>query len=77
MNEIFRTKDLPLATYLKCKGIDLIEIYNHNTKEWLFDNPEECKKYSLQLSNGSAIVDVLEYEKHRKNLLGMTHYVKK
>ena len=76
MKEKFVTKDLPLAALLRTKGVDLMECYNKDTKEWCFTNPDECEKLFLDMTNGKALVDVLEYEKHRKNLLGMTHYGK-
>ena len=66
---IFRTCDLPLAAFLRCKGIQLADEYNIRTKEWSFKEEEECKKLSLCLSNGEAQVDVIEYEMHRRTLL--------
>lgn len=69
--EVFKTTDLPLATYLKCKGVALADDYNPHTKEWTFGNYEVCRSHALELTNGSAKVNVLEYEMHRKNLLSL------
>jgi hypothetical protein len=73
MNTItfFHTTDLPLATYLRCKRVQLQGDYSHKSKEWTFSDEDTCKKLSLELANGNALVDVLEYEMHRKNLLSL------
>ena len=70
---VFKTTDLPLATFLKCNDIDLYQEtpYNLSTKEWIFTNTEECEKLVCVLANGSGSVKVLEYEMHRKNLLSI------
>ncbi len=70
-NSFFRTTDLPLSTYLKCKGIKSAGDYDCKTKEWLFSDIDQCKKLSLDLANGEALVNVLEYEMHRKHLLSI------
>ncbi len=69
--EFFRTTDLPLATFLRCKKVQLQGDYNHKSKEWTFSDEDACRKLSLELANGNAMVDVLEYEMHRKNLLSL------
>lgn len=68
---IFSTSDLPLATYLRCKGIPIAKEYNSKTKEWSFEKKEECNTLALELTNSKAMVNVLEYEMHRKNLLSL------
>lgn len=70
---IFTTRDLPLATFLRTQGISIAQPYNGSTKEWSFEDYKKCEHLALLLSNGEAQVEVLDYEKHRKNLLGMTH----
>lgn len=72
----FTTTDLPLATFLKCNNIPLAEDYNSTTKEWTFQDPDNCKKLSLALANGEATVNVLEYEMHRKYLLSLAKHAK-
>jgi len=73
-NEIFRTTDLPLATFLKCNEIDLYhdKPYDPITKEWIFEERLECNGLVSDLANGKAEVKVLEYEMHRKNLLSIS-----
>lgn len=70
---VFTTRDLPLATFLRTQGVSMSKPYNNITKEWCFDNYPQCESLALLLTNGEATVEVLEYEKHRKNLLGMTY----
>jgi len=69
--QIFRTTDLPLAAFLKCNNIPLAKEYDPSTKEWCFQNQDSCKKLSMDLANGVAQVNVLEYEMHRKHLLSL------
>lgn len=73
MKSVFTTRDLPLATYLRTQGVSIAKPYNNMTKEWSFENYSKCEELALLLTNGDSSVEVLEYEKHRKNLLGMTH----
>ena len=71
--EIYSTKDLALATYLKIKGIKLSTGYVTETKSWTFCDPMICEELSLELRNGESQVEVLRYESTRRSLLGMTH----
>jgi len=70
---IFKTTDLPLATFLKCNEVALNhdKPYDFISKEWIFDNKIECEGLVADLANGKAEVKVLEYEMHRKNLLSI------
>jgi len=69
---IFRTTDLPLATFLKCNGLCLCEKpYEASSKEWCFDDSEKCNSLVSFLANGKGDVKVLEYEMHRKSLLSI------
>jgi len=70
-NGYFYTKDLVLASYLVYQGIKLSEGYISELKSWSFFDPEECKKFELDLRNGDAVVEVLKYESIRRTLLGM------
>jgi hypothetical protein len=76
MQDIFKTTDLPLASFLKCKGVQLADDYNYRTKEWSFKDEDKCKELSLALTNGEALVNVLEYEMHRKSLLSIAKRTK-
>lgn len=72
-NEIFKTTDLPLASFLKCNSVNLHheKPYDIVTKEWIFEDKMECNGLVADLANGKAQVSVLEYEMHRKNLLSI------
>jgi hypothetical protein len=72
-NEIFKTTDLPLATFLKCNQIPLNhdKPYDPISKEWVFEEKMGCNGLVADLANGKAEVKVLEYEMHRKNLLSI------
>lgn len=71
--DLYSTRDLVLATYLKLKGMKLASGYDPSSKTWSFDDPKQCESLSLELRNGDSKVDILEYESTRRNLLGMVH----
>ena len=74
MNDnIFATRDLVLASFLRYNHVELVDGYDKDTKSWHFADIEKCNELSLQLRNGSAMVEVLQYESIRRNLLGMVH----
>jgi len=72
-NEIYVTRDLVLATFLKLNNIKLATGYDKKTQSWTFVNPSECDSLSLELRNGESEVEILKYESTRRNLLGMVH----
>jgi hypothetical protein len=75
---VFSTTDLPLATFLKCRGICLCEKpYDPSSKEWCFEDVEKCNSLVSTLANGKGDVKVLEYEMHRKSLLSIAKRVAK
>lgn len=72
-NEIYTTRDLVLATFLKLNNIKLASGYNKDTQSWTFVDPKNCENLSLELRNGESNVEILKYESTRRNLLGMVH----
>lgn len=72
-HEVYATRDLVLATYLRYNDIELSDGYDAITKSWVFKDPIKCSELSLELRNGQSSVEVLHYESIRRNLLGMTH----
>lgn len=72
-DDVFETRDLVLATYLKYNKIDLVDGYCPESKTWAFSSSDECSKLALNLKNGKALVEPLSYESCRKNLLGMVY----
>lgn len=70
---VYSTRDLVLATYLALKGVKLADGYDPETKSWIFKDQTLCEDLSLELRNGDALVEVLQYESTRRNLLGMVH----
>lgn len=74
-SEFFSTRDLVSASYIAYNGIKFADDYNHDSRSWLFQDPEKCKELNLTLRNGEAIVEVVKYESIRRNLLGMTRNV--
>jgi len=72
-NDIFTTRDLVLATYLKINSIKLAGGYDKLSKSWSFYDPATCEELSLELRNGNSKVEVLKYESERRSLLGMVH----
>ena len=71
--EIYSTRDLVLATYLKLNGVKLAAGYDVSTKSWNFGDPIRCNELSLDLRNGEAKVQILDYESTRRTLLGMVY----
>lgn len=77
MNELsFRTADLPLAAFLRCKEISHSNEYNSRTKEWSFEDEQKCKELAQDFINGKAKVDPLQYEMHRRALLSTAKRVR-
>ena len=72
-NDMYATRDLVLATYLKLNGVKLASGYDKDTKSWTFSDPIRCDELSLELRNGESKVEVLKYESTRRNLLGMVY----
>ena len=72
-NDVFETRDLVLASYLKYKNINLKSGYNKDNSSWVFENPKKCEELSLSLKNNQASIEPLQYESCRRNLLGMVH----
>lgn len=72
-NDLFTTRDLVLATYLKLSGVKLASGYDKISKSWSFSDPEICEELSLTLRNGDSKVEILKYESERRSLLGMVH----
>lgn len=70
---MYSTKDLILATFLKLNGIKLINGYDTASKTWAFEDSDKCLDLSLILRNGESQVDILEYEAARRNLLAMVY----
>lgn len=71
--EIYTTRDLVLATFLKLNNIKLASGYDKSTQSWTFVDPQNCENLSLELRNGESSVEILKYESTRRNLLGMVH----
>lgn len=72
MNNVYKTKDLLLASYLYYCNIKLAEDYDEESKSWIFVNKDgECEKLSLDLKNGEVLVNPLNFESGRRNLLSM------
>lgn len=72
-NDVYTTRDLVLATYLKLNGVKLATGYDRDTKSWSFYDPIKCEELSLELRNGESQVEILKYESTRRNLLGMVY----
>jgi hypothetical protein len=70
---MYSTKDLILATFLKLNGIKLVNGYDAASKTWAFEDYDKCLDMSLILRNGESQVDILEYEAARRNLLAMVY----
>jgi hypothetical protein len=73
MNEekTYATRDLALATYLSVRDIE-VSGYTKDLKSWIFrEDPTKCEELSLELRNHKAMVEILDYESARRNLLGM------
>lgn len=71
--EVYSTRDLVLATYLKLNEVKLATGYNKETKSWTFEDSQRCDDLSLELRNGESSVEILKYESTRRNLLGMVY----
>lgn len=71
--DIYSTKDLVLATFLKLNGVKLARCYNPSSKAWSFEDANACTDLALTLRNGESKVDILEYEATRRNLLAMVY----
>lgn len=72
-DEVYMTRDLALATFLRINNVRFSGKYEKETKSWYFHDPEKCEELSIVLRNGESQVEVLEYESIRRNLLGMVH----
>lgn len=71
-NEIYKTKDLVVASYLACRRIRMTDSWDESTRTWSFDNVDGlCECLELEVRNGDAKVSILDYEAARKNILSM------
>ena len=71
-NEIYKTKDLVVASYLAYRRIKMTDSWDAQTRTWSFDNVDGiCERLELDVRNGEAKVAILDYETARKNVLSM------
>ena len=71
--DTFSTKDLVSATYITYNGVKFASGYNEETRSWVFEDADECRKLDFDLRNNEAKVEVNKYESVRRTLLGMVH----
>ena len=71
-NEVYKTKDLVVASYLAYRRIKMTDSWDAQTRTWSFDNVDRvCEGLELDVRNGEAKVSILDYETARKNVLSM------
>jgi hypothetical protein len=75
--QVYKTKDLIVASYLRYKDVKLVSDYKKEIKSWVFNDPELCEKLSLDVKNGDAIVNPVSFESCRRSLLAMVNSSKK